>query len=266
MAKGAYIGVDGVARKVKQSYVGVSGVARKAKSGYVGVDGLARKFCGGIDPVFANNDWDQIIALCQSGTIPDTWLVGDQKPMTINGMDYAIDIIGKQHDSYFDGSGKAPLTFQLHNVYSEVKGMNNTDTNIAGWGGSVMRNTHLKAILDVMPSEVKSAIKVVSKKTSAGNASSNISTSGDTLFLLSEIEIRGSYPLSVNGEGEQYEYYKNGTSPVKTNISGTKSRWWTRSPVSWDAKQFCFVENNSTGSQNAGGGAYAIGVSFAFCF
>ena len=40
----AYIGVDGLARKVKAVYIGVDGVARKVKTGYVGVDGVARKF------------------------------------------------------------------------------------------------------------------------------------------------------------------------------------------------------------------------------
>ena len=44
MAKGAYTGVDGVARKVVSPYVGVEGVARNVKNGYVGVEGVARLF------------------------------------------------------------------------------------------------------------------------------------------------------------------------------------------------------------------------------
>lgn len=46
MAKAHYIGVSGVARKVKKSYIGVDGVARGGKSGYVGVSGVARQFLG----------------------------------------------------------------------------------------------------------------------------------------------------------------------------------------------------------------------------
>ena len=42
MAKGAYVGVDGVARKIKKGYVGVEGKARKVKKAYVGVGGVAR--------------------------------------------------------------------------------------------------------------------------------------------------------------------------------------------------------------------------------
>ena len=47
MAKKAYIGVDGVARKVKKMYVGVDGAARKIKKGYIGVGGVARPFWTG---------------------------------------------------------------------------------------------------------------------------------------------------------------------------------------------------------------------------
>lgn len=43
MATGAYVGVNGVARKVKAQYAGVAGTARKVKNGYVGVNGVARK-------------------------------------------------------------------------------------------------------------------------------------------------------------------------------------------------------------------------------
>lgn len=44
MSKNAYIGVDGVARKVKKMYIGVDGVARKVKKAYIGVAGVARLF------------------------------------------------------------------------------------------------------------------------------------------------------------------------------------------------------------------------------
>ena len=42
MAKGVYVGVDGVARKSRNAYVGVDNVARKIKKAYVGIGGVAR--------------------------------------------------------------------------------------------------------------------------------------------------------------------------------------------------------------------------------
>lgn len=44
MAKKTSIGVNGVARSIKNIYVGVNGVARKVKAGYIGVNGIARQF------------------------------------------------------------------------------------------------------------------------------------------------------------------------------------------------------------------------------
>lgn len=42
MGKGMYIGVDGIARKVKKLYTGVENKAHKVKKAYIGVGGVAR--------------------------------------------------------------------------------------------------------------------------------------------------------------------------------------------------------------------------------
>ena len=44
MAVREYIGVSGVARKIKEQWLGVSGVARRVVNGYIGIGGVARKF------------------------------------------------------------------------------------------------------------------------------------------------------------------------------------------------------------------------------
>lgn len=45
-----YIGVNGVARKIKKVYMGVDGVAREVKKMYVGVDGVAKKWWSSFTP------------------------------------------------------------------------------------------------------------------------------------------------------------------------------------------------------------------------
>ena len=42
MPKGAYIGVDNIAHKIKKGYIGVDGVARRIRKAYIGVGGVAR--------------------------------------------------------------------------------------------------------------------------------------------------------------------------------------------------------------------------------
>lgn len=211
---------------------------------------------------FADNDWADIIAACQSGSVPASWVVGNYKDMTINGQQYRIDIIGKNHDTYASG-GTAPLTFQMHDCYTETKQMNSSNTNSGGWQNSAMRTTHLPAILNMMPAEVKAAIRDVQKKSSAGNQSSSIQTTNDKLFLLSEIEIFGSTTYSFAGEGKQYDYYKAGNSKVK-NLSGSAYSWWERSPNSSYSTYFCYV--NSGGDANANAAGISNGVAFGFCF
>lgn len=211
---------------------------------------------------FADNEWSEIIAACQSGNVPASWVVGNYKNMTINGKAYRIDIIGKNHDTYAAG-GTAPLTFQMHDCYTETKQMNSSNTNSGGWQNSAMRTTHLPAILNMMPAEVKAAIRDVQKKNSAGNQSSSIQTTNDKLFLLSEIEIFGSTTYSFAGEGKQYAYYQAGNSKVK-NLSGSAGTWWERSPYSSDSTAFCSVASDGAASASIASDSY--GVAFGFCF
>ncbi|MDD7537649.1 MAG: DUF6273 domain-containing protein [Oscillospiraceae bacterium] len=214
------------------------------------------------DAIFSNNSWEEIIAACQSGRVPDSWAVGDSKAMTINGTNYQIDIIGKNHDTYTAG-GTAPLTFQLHDCYGTKYAMNSYDTNNGGWTSCAMRSTHLPAILALMPSEVQAGIREVNKQTSAGSQSSTINTTADKLFLLSEIEIYGSITYSKSGEGSQYAYYSAGNSKVK-NFYGSADNWWERSPDGSNSIVFCSVD--SGGPANRYVASFSSGVAFGFCF
>lgn len=224
---------------------------------------IKRRASGGsAKPIFADNEWDDIITACQSGSVPETWVVGDNKMMEINGTNYQVDIIGKNHDTYASG-GKAPLTFQLHDCYGETMRMNRYETNDGGWTSCAMRQTHLPAILALMPTEVQNGIREVNKLTSAGNGSATINTTADKLFLLSEIEIIGVNSHSRSGEGTQYDYYKAGNSPVK-NYNGNAYNWWERSPYANNSADFCFV--SGVGGYGYIGARYSFGVAFGFCF
>ena len=212
-----------------------------------------------VDSVFGNNSWAAIIKACQEKQVPETWKVGDSCNMTINNKTYAIDIIGKNHDEYSDDSGKAPLTFQLHDCYGDTKKMNSSDTNSGGWLQSEMRTTHLPAILALMPTEVQNGIREVLKKTFISGTSSMIVGQSDKLFLLSQAEIFGS----ESGEGTQYDYYKAGNSKVK-KWNGSAVAWWERSPSAGSSTSFCVV--SSSGDANGDIASLSRGVAFGFCF
>ena len=226
----------------------------------VGISNVELAF---VDPVFGNNSWATIIKACQEKKVPDTWNVGDSCNMTINNKTYAIDIIGKNHDDYVDGSGKAPLTFQMHDCYGDTKKMNSSNTNSGGWNGSAMRTTHLPAILALMPTEVQNSIREVHKKTRISGTSAMIVGNSDKLFLLSEVEIFGSTGQPMPSEGTQYDYYKAGNSKVKKQ-SGSAAAWWERSLSVGSSTSFCVV--SSSGDANGDIASRSRGVAFGFCF
>lgn len=214
---------------------------------------------------FADATWEQIIDACHQNAVPDTWVADGTcyKDMEINGANYRIDIIGKNHDDYADGSGKAPLTFQMHDCYGTLYQMNSSNTNSGGWQNCQMRTQTMPALKLLLPAEVQAGIRTVNKLTSAGGQSSSIVTTSDDLFLLSEIEIFGSTTDSFAGEGTQYDYYKAGNSKVK-NLSGSAYYWWERSSLSSDSTRFCLVYSN--GSVSADRASASRGVAFGFCF
>ncbi len=217
----------------------------------------------GVKANFADNDWAAIIDACHKNQVPDTWAVGNQKVMTIFGTDFVIDIIGKGHDDYSDDSGKAPLTFQMHDCYEYSFAMNRSNPNTPGWASCAMRSTSLPTLLSWMPTEVQNGIREVNKLTSAGSQSATINTTVDKLFLLSEIEIFGSVSYSKSGEGTQYAYYKAGNSKIKYQ-NGRAIQWWGRSLNSSDSTRFCGVR--SIGSADSFSQNDKIGVAFGFCF
>lgn len=82
---GEYVGINGVARKVKAQDIGVSGVARKITKGFVGVANVARRyFQSGSNPnertitVVANYTWRRgVIANIYVNNVKMGQLVGE---------------------------------------------------------------------------------------------------------------------------------------------------------------------------------------------
>ena len=213
----------------------------------------------GLSENFGENSWADIILACQTKTVPDTWNVGDSCNMTINNKTYAIDIIGKNHDDYADGSGKAPLTFQMHTTYATQYKMNGAERNDCGWVNCLVRTSNaFPTLRKVMPAEVVAAMKSVTKQTSAGNASSAIDTTEDTLFLLSEIEVQGTRTFSYAGEGTQYAYYQTAANRKKNRA------WYLRSPRISNTS--CFCRTGWNGEADWSVASEVDGIAAAWCF
>ena len=197
--------------------------------------------------------------------------VGDQVTLSLNGTDYAFDVIGFNHDDLTTSTaygeetatGKAGITFQMHDLFATTYKMNDGNSNYGGWKNSAMRTSTMATMRGYMPSAWQSIIKPVNKASgTGGGSSSSTETVSDNCFLLAEIEIFGSTTRSVSGEGTQYAYYKAGNSKVK-NKSGSVYTWWERSPRSGNRTDFCIVD--VVGGANYYYAKTEGGVAFGFC-
>lgn len=190
---------------------------------------------------FASNTWEQIIAACQSGSVPDTWVAGDSKTMTIDGADYLVDIIGKGHDTYAAG-GTAPLTFQLHDC------LNTKYAWKATWDD---------LLLTKLPESIQNAVKPISKTINNASVSPK-------LFSLTENEVFGAKGNAQYAEGTQYAYYAAGNSKIK-KLENNAADWWLSSNLINVMIAYCYVSTQGTSNQVVSATSKR-GVAFAFCF
>lgn len=197
--------------------------------------------------------------------------IADQVTIPLNGTGYAFDIIGFNHDTLSNSAaygeststGKAGITFQMHDLFATTYSMNSSNTNVGGWKSSAMRTSVMATMKGYLPTEWQTIVKQVNKPSGlGGGSSSGTEIASDSCFLLSEIEIFGSTTYSVSGEGTQYEYYNAGNSKVK-NMNGYAYHWYERSPQSGSSEEFCIVyRDGDAGVSNA---TLHPCVAFGFC-
>lgn len=197
--------------------------------------------------------------------------VGDQVTLSLNGTNYAFDVIGFNHDELTTptaygaatATGKAGITFQMHDLFGTSFKMNDSNTNAGGWKSSKMRTSIMVTMKGYLPSAWQTAIKPVNKASgTGGGSSSGTEIVSDGCFLLSEVEIFGNISYSGAGEGVQYAYYQAGNSKIK-NQNGSANHWWERSPHPGNSSVFCSASTRGSAGYSGAIGTY--GVAFGFC-
>ena len=220
---------------------------------------------------FQNDSWDKIASIAASGEADVYYAVGDEKTITLTtGERVTLVILGFNHDDLTAG-GKAPITIGMKNLLATTYPMNSTATNAGGWNNSAMRTSTMATLLSQLPADLRAAIKLVSKKASAGSASTSITTSADKLWLFREVEIDNTTTEVYASEGSQYEYWrtiKDGTIAADrikklSNGGGSTNNWWLRSPRMGNNSSFSCV--NGRGSVSNYTADTTCGVSFGFC-
>lgn len=223
-------------------------------------------------PTFESASWAEIAELSNNGLASVYFAVGDEKTIRLStGEEITVVILEFNHDDLSDGSGKAGITIGMKNLLSMSYRMNATATNNGGWYDSEMRDSTMATLFSQLPSELKRVIRLVNKKTMVGSMNTNITTSSDKLWLLSEVEIDGTTMAGYADEGEQYEYWKTvkdgtvATDRIKylSNGSSVAAHWWLRSPVKNLTNSFQIF--SSKGNLTGVTANLKTAVSFGFC-
>ena len=257
-----------------------------------------------VSKTLSSNSWAVIKAVSDAGQGANYWSVGATKSVTINGKVGATTIsslkvdafiIGFNHNSGKEGSNR--IHFLLGKISGKFVGlvdssygsttstsgaftMNTSNTNSGGWGSSQMRSKVLgsassptsptaNTLMAALPSDLRAVMKSCTKYTDnkgGGNPASNVSSTTDYLFLLSEYEVFATHQYCNDAEPNyqaQYDYFKAGNSKVanKHSATGTAAVWWLRSPNCYHIftnSSFCAV--SSSGSLAFGNATFAFGV------
>lgn len=160
--------------------------------------------------------------------------------------------------------------------------VNHPSSNTGGWESSYMRNKLLGntnepsaplsgSLMAALPGELRDVMKRVTKysdNTGGGaDTASNVTTTTDYLWLLSEYEVFGVRTNANSAEQKyqkQYAYFASGNSKVfKRHDLVTTAVWWLRSPYIGAATRNCVVNTGSNASAVNAGNSY--GVAPAFC-
>lgn len=243
--------------------------------------------------------WDEIsrISLADKA-VEYGFKVGDAKEVTLNGsvgygssqatfsnQKYWVYIIGINHNEAKEGKGIAFQGFKTaqsggvdiavvapnYNSTGSGMVMNDTQTNVGGWAGSVAYKTIMPQWKACFSSDLQVVIKSTMLYTDdVGNSSvaaSSVKASTNDVYYLAEYEVFGSNRYANTNEPaqqEQYDYYKAGNSKVKyrSDSMGNTVLWGLRSPARSDSSYFCRV--NPNGSANTTNAYYSRGSAPCF--
>lgn len=192
MGKNIYIGVDNVARKVKQPNIGVDGVARKVKNGFIGVDNVARQFFSGGTPI-SNLAVGTIVKLNENGVAQDYIIVNQGKPD------------GDIYDSSFNGGTWLLRKDTVEQVlYANTTGVSYCDSNLRTWLNSTMLGRY-----DAVIQNVIKTVNIPHAKINTSDVLYGSNGLSDKIFVLTvrELGYVGNAHNLINPFGTRLAYF-----------------------------------------------------------
>ena len=260
-----------------------------------GVSGNLKIIVSAVVVIKALNDctWAEISQISSSGQAANTFSVGDQKEIVLNGRfadrhfqdtTAALFIIGINHNASREGENlihfellKSVKTGNLicftDNDYLNYGGsnslrMNTINDNSCGWEDSLVRYvldsttrpTSSTGLASILPDELKNVMK---RATKYSYKVSTVVSNSDYVSIFSEKEVFGTIthgPTSESNYQVQYEYYASGNSVLHYTMDNEPARCWTRT-IYVDRKNDGFVVIGNDGEVNGFSASLSMGVS-----
>ena len=213
--------------------------------------------------------WTELDAMTQA-QIEAKYAVGDTKLIDLGteGKVYA-QIAGFGLDDLASG-GKAKVTFVTKGMLATLKRMNPTNSSgtqgtgaNGGWEYSEMRTYLDNTVLALLPSELQSVVKSVTKYSDyivpGETAITHDQETQDKLWIPSAREVYGG--TSYEQTGPIYSDLFSVSARVKYGQSGSANYWWLRSAYSKDR----FRDMSSGGGVDYSTPNNTYGVVLGFC-
>lgn len=205
--------------------------------------------------------WGRVNEIAASGKAREYFALGaTKKDYMKNGFVATYQIIGFDHDDLADNSGKAPLSWDMVDLYKDEKTMRGNGDSV-WWKDTDIRNFLNGDFKNNVSDELAAVVKTVWKL--SANRKGEMEKTADDFWLKSEQELYGRAFWSYGGEGFWYEFYKQENIVYfKKNINNEKDWQWLRSVFADVSDGFCRVR--TSGSAYHSYARYSFGFAPAF--
>lgn len=206
--------------------------------------------------------WSKIDEIAKSGKARDYFALGaTKKDYMKNGFVATYQIIDFDHDDLADGSGKAPISWDMVDLYKDEMAMRQNGDSV-WWEDTDIRSFLNGEFALNVSDELAAIVKPVIKQSADRNG--NMQTTIDKFWLKSEQELYGRKFWSYGGEGHWYEFYaQENIRYCKKNVKGENDWQLLRSVYADASNYFCTV--NASGSAGSYLAYYSRGFAPAFC-
>ena len=168
------------------------------------------------------DSWDTIIAKLANGTAD--YVVGDTKTIDYDGVPVLMQLVALEADDLADGSGNAKSTWISKPILEQkIMGGN--------WANSDLRAYMRSAVINKIPSNVRNAIKEVSKTYRSASTGETLSIV-DTVWVpsLRELGVTESQYIKIESQGVIYsDMFTSDKKRIKFDSTNFGGSWWSRS-------------------------------------